>query len=553
MFSDIQASFATVPARGLAPDPQQRQRSRETMRTALLLNGFMGTGKTTVGRSLADRTGRPFIDLDQLVEARAGQSVEAIFRSRGEPAFRALEREALDSVLVGSSARAPVVALGGGALLDRSTRLRALEHATIVTLQASPEEIKRRVGDASSRPLLAGNPEFRIRELLESRAPGYAECHAQLETDGRSPASLAEKVHELWQRRACVVALGERSYVVEFGQGLIEQRLLAVLGRPSRTLLVTDRTVAALHGARIEKLLANLPFSSFAVSPGEEHKHIGSVEQIWRAALAAGADRKSRFIGFGGGVVTDMAGFAAATYMRGVDWIGVPTTLLAMVDASVGGKTGVDLASAKNAVGAFHQPRAVLCDVNVLATESPRGFRSGLAEVVKTALIGDPGLFELLETAPAGFSADSDLALEIVERSVRVKASVVSRDPHEHGARALLNLGHTVGHAIEAAAGYTRLTHGEAVSLGLVAALRIGVKLGHTPVDLAQRVELLLAKLGLPTDLSREPLREAANLIGHDKKRGASKLKFIVAREVGRVEIEELELATIERETLALT
>jgi 3-dehydroquinate synthetase len=224
-----------------------------------------------------------------------------------------------------------------------------------------------------------------------------------------------------------------------------------------------------------------------------------------------------------------------------------------MVDASVGGKTGVDLGEAKNAVGAFWQPSAVLCDVDYLKTEPERGYRSGLAEAVKTALIGDPELFELLDRETAGIAArDPDLLTDIVRRCIRVKARIVSADPREAGLRAVLNLGHTVGHAVEAQAGFERLTHGEAVSLGMVAALRIGQRLGHTPEDLALRTQALLEKLALPTAIEREPLTEAAELIGHDKKRAGSQGKFVFARGVGGVITAPVALSELRELTRAL-
>ncbi|HEX5101917.1 MAG TPA: 3-dehydroquinate synthase, partial [Polyangiaceae bacterium] len=307
-----------------------------------------------------------------------------------------------------------------------------------------------------------------------------------------------------------------------------------------------DAALAALAGKSRTATLHTLP-------PGEREKHVGSVEAVWRAALGAGLDRKSVFVGLGGGVVTDMTGFAAATYLRGVRWLGVPTTLLAMVDASVGGKTGVDLLQAKNAVGAFWQPSGVLCDTDLEATEPARGYVSALAEVVKTALIGDAGLFELLEREEAAVRArDRDLVAELVRRSVRVKARIVGLDERESGLRAVLNLGHTVGHALEAQAGFERLTHGEAVSLGLVAALQIGEKLGSTPAALRERTVRLLRALSLPWDLSREPLGDAAKLITLDKKRAGSRLKFVVARDLGRVETTDLDMSELERLAVAL-
>ena len=474
------------------------------MRRPLLLTGFMATGKSSIGPLVAARAARPFEDLDQRIAERARMPIARIFAERGEAEFRRLEQEEL-RVLVpadGASGPAPVIALGGGTLLSRTTRLWALDHAVVVALEASPRELARRVGNAASRPLLAGtDPEARLTELLELRLRTYAESHARIPTEGRTVDAIANDVFQVWERDPLAVAAGDQSYAVEIGRDLVS-RLPALVGRASRVVLVSDENVLRLHGERvIEALGSEARPIVVTLVPGEEQKHIGSIERIWRAALEQGTDRSSMFVALGGGVVSDMTGFAAATYMRGVPWICLPTTLLSMVDASVGGKTGVDLLAAKNAVGAFHQPKAVLCDVDFLATEGDRGFKSALAEVIKTALIGDASLLERLEASASSLVLrDPEFLIEVVRRSIRVKARIVGEDEREAGLRAVLNLGHTVGHALEANAGYSRLTHGEAISLGLVAAGRIGVRLGVTPEPLAARVESLLAGLGLPWD-----------------------------------------------------
>jgi shikimate kinase/3-dehydroquinate synthase len=520
------------------------------MRRPLLINGFMGSGKSSVGPRVALRASRPFIDLDQRIEAHVGLPVAEIFKQRGEAEFRRIEGELLRMLLArGAADPSPVVALGGGALLRKETRLLALDQAVVVTLQASFAEITRRIGSDPRRPALAGDPEA----LLELRQRAYAEAHARVPTDGRTLDAIADDVFGIWERDALAVAVGEQSYSVEIGRNLLG-RLPALASGASRVLLITDQNVYPLHGARVTAAFGPEARPVIVeLTPGEEHKHVGSVERIWRAALDASMDRSSIFVSLGGGVASDITGFAAATYMRGVPWLCVPTTLLAMVDASVGGKTGVDLQAAKNAVGAFHQPRAVVCDVDLLATESLRGFRSALAEVVKTALIGDADLLDYLETNAAVLTQrDPALLMEIVRRSIRVKARIVSLDERESGPRAKLNLGHTIGHALEANAGYSRLSHGEAISLGLVAALRLGVRLGVTPQALADRVHALLDRLGLPTDLRAENLAQALKLVGHDKKRAGKKLKFVIARGPENVETMDIELERVKELALGL-
>lgn len=521
---------------------------------SLLLNGFMATGKSTVGRILAERTGLSLIDLDARVETRAGRSIAQIFAERGEGAFRQLERAALEEVLTGPPA---IVALGGGALLHSETRWAALERAIVVTLEATPETLLRRAQTDSAcvRPLLRGADLAHLTTLLESRTPAYAEAHARIATDELTPASIAERVLDVWRRNPIAVASKEASYVVEVGRNFAPEALPLALGKAPLVLLLTDTTVDGLYGASYRDALSRHGFRHFThtLTPGEEHKNIRSLEAIWDAALSHGADRKLRVIGLGGGVATDVAGFAAATWMRGVTWHSVPTTMLGMVDASVGGKTAVDLPLAKNCVGAFWQPASVYCDVEHLKSEPPRGYRSGLAEVVKTALLGDASLFTLLEERAEQIrNFDVDVVEEVVRRCIAVKAAVVSRDPRENGIRAALNLGHTIGHAIESVGGFGHHTHGESVSLGLVAALRLGNRLDFTPVELTERVVRVLDALGLPTALQNEPLDKAAELLGHDKKRGGNHVKFVFCPEPGRVHFEQLPLADLQALTPTL-
>lgn len=525
------------------------------MKRPLILSGFMASGKSSVGKRVAELAGRSFIDLDSRIEARFSSPITRIFSEQGEATFRKAEREELLAVLDASHAEAPVVAVGGGCLVPRELRLRAIDQAVVASLQVSPDEVVERVGDDASRPNLAGDTRRRAEELLELRANAYAEAHARLETRGASTQDVALKALALWRRDPIGVAAGESSYSVDVGRGVAPTQLLAACEPSTAILLVSDQNVAPLHAAPLESLLlgAKKRVARLDFTPGEQHKTLASVQQGLEAALAAGLDRKSRLVALGGGVTTDMTGFVAASYLRGVSWLGLPTTLLAMVDASVGGKTGVDLGPAKNAVGAFWQPSAVLCDIDYLKTEPVRGYRSALSEVVKTALIGDPALFELLEREAAGIVArDADLLTDIVRRCIRVKARIVSADPREAGLRAVLNLGHTVGHAVEAQAGFERLTHGEAVSLGLVAALRIGQTLGHTPAELTERTRNLLGTLQLLTAIEDEPLAAAAELIGHDKKRAGSKVSFVFARGIGDVVTIPLELAHLRELTRAL-
>ncbi len=521
----------------------------------LLINGFMATGKSTVGRLVAERTGSPFTDLDERIENRAGRKIRDIFQNDGESAFRRLEAEELERIFGEPPA---VVALGGGALLGRERRLRALDQAVVVTLGATPRAILSRTSGKGDRPLLAASDDAsrleRIETLLEARRAAYVEAHAVLDTTSARPTEVRDRVVDVWKRDPIAVAAGERSYAVDVGAGIAIERLPGLASAASRRLLVTDDVVEPLHAGPVLARLQSLGSTNSVVLPaGEQHKAVPSLERIWHAATAHGIDRRSIVVALGGGVVTDVAGFAAATWMRGISWVAIPTTLLAMVDASTGGKTAIDFGEAKNAVGAFWQPSGVICDVDWLRTEGQRNYASALAEVVKTAIIGDETLLDRLEAETTKVLArDPLIVTELVRRSVRVKARIVSRDEREGGLRATLNLGHTIGHALEAEGGYGRLTHGEAISLGLVAAGRIGVRLGTTPKDLADRTERLLGALGLPTDLSEQPLESAIRLIAHDKKRDGGNLGFVLARAPGRVEVQKIALRDLEEHAAAL-
>ena len=336
------------------------------------------------------------------------------------------------------------------------------------------------------------------------------------------------------------VSLGARRYPVWIGHGLIadHERWRARL-RGRHALVVSNVTVAPLYLERLAQGLGGLHWSSFLLDDGEAHKNFANVGRALDALAALGATRDACVIALGGGVVGDLAGFAAACWMRGIDFLQVPTTLLAMVDSSVGGKTGVNLPAGKNLVGAFHQPRAVVADIDTLATLPQREYRAGLAEVVKGAAIGDEPFFTWLETHADALSArESAPLVEAIARKVRYKAGVVARDETEQGERALLNLGHTFGHALETAGGYTTLLHGEAVAIGMLLAARLSERLGMSTTEHTARLARLLARLGLSTAVpERFDAEHLLALMRLDKKNTAGTLRLILWRGIGRAEI----------------
>lgn len=340
------------------------------------------------------------------------------------------------------------------------------------------------------------------------------------------------------KRRSVRIAVLGSPYRVEFVPGALRDPgpLLARAGLGERAVVIADARVAALHGRRVARSLsrAGLPAELLAFPPGERSKTLATAERLQRALVAMGADRATGIVALGGGVTGDLAGFVAATYLRGVPWAVLPTTVLAQVDASSGGKTGVDLPEGKNLVGAFHQPKLVLCDPEALATLPLRHYRAGLAEVVKVGAALDARLFAQLErTAERLAAGDGAAYLEAAVRAVRAKATIVAADERERGRRALLNYGHTVGHALETLGGYRRWLHGEAVAMGISAALEVALRAGVCGESTAARQRALLTRLGLPVRLPPVSARQIVALAATDKKARGGQIALVLTRRIG--------------------
>lgn len=499
----------------------------------VIVYGPPGAGKTSVGRELARRQGRRFVDADALIEARAGRTIPQIFAERGETAFRELEAAVCAELAAQSDL---VIAPGGGALLNADNRAALERSGVIVCLRAAPQALLARLQSSGGRPLLAGpDPAGKLAALLDARRGVYDSFAVQIETTGQSVAQAADAVAAALAPRAIPVDAPGLQHAIALGYGLAEclPEVLAERGLTGPAVLVTDEAVAAAR-----PLPAGLP--RIVIPAGEAHKNLTTIQQLYDGFLKHGLDRAGLVVAVGGGVLGDMAGFAAATFMRGVRWVNVPTTLLAMVDASLGGKTGVDLPQGKNLVGAFHPPALVVSDPRVLATLPPAERTAGMAEVIKHGVIDDPALFEKLEGGgPFG-------SLDDLERAIRVKVRVVEEDPFERGRRATLNLGHTLGHGVEAASGF-QLRHGAAVAIGLAGEARLAEQLGLAEPGLADRLINTLTRAGLPVrapGLAPAAVRAA---MSSDKKKAGGRLKFALARRLGDVawgvEIDEALLA----------
>jgi len=524
------------------------------MRT-IVLSGFMATGKTTVGQRLAVRLGLPFVDTDDAIARDAGRSVADLWRDEGEAAFRAREAEAIAPLLRDPAPK--VIALGGGSVTNRALRHLALDRAFVVTLTAPPAVVVARAGQLASRPNLAqgGDAGARAAHLLEERAAAYAEAHLTLATDAMDPDAVVEAIVAGAQRDPIGVALGRRTYQVDVVIGQ-PARLTDALARlaPSSLVVVTDSHVQRARSKALDAALSSLAFPATRVTlpSGEAHKTIATVGTIWDAALGAGVDRDAVLVAFGGGVVGDLTGFAAATLLRGVRFVQVPTTLLAMVDAAVGGKTGFDHPAGKNLVGAFHQPSAVVADLEHLTTLPARERTAGLAEVVKIALACDGELLAQLEASADAVARGEPAALApVVRRAIEDKAKIVRDDEHEAGARALLNLGHTIGHALEAHGGYARYLHGEAVAIGTVLELEAAWHLGLTSKEIVDRARAITLRLGLPAHAAPAEVAASWSFVGADKKRRGASIKLPVVGVIGAAEVRDVALGELRAAALA--
>lgn len=509
----------------------------------------MGSGKSTIAPIVGKKAGLAVLDLDAVIAQQAGGAVGDVFRRDGEAAFREREATTLRGLL--ASHGDCVVALGGGAVTRAGLRRDLLREGVLVTLDAPASELASRVGQGTGRPLLEGRNESvhaSLDRLRAERQDAYAECHARIDTGGRTPDAVADEVLAVARAAPIVVALGRRSYRVEVGAG-VRAVLPARVGQGAMVVLVSDDAVGPVWatGLRDDLIRAGHRVIEVTLSPGEAHKNVESVQRIWNAALDGGVDRGAVVIGVGGGVVGDLAGFAASTLLRGVRVGHVPTTLLAMVDSAVGGKTGFDTPHGKNLIGTFHQPSFVLCDIEVLATLPEAERRAGLAEAVKSAWISGEAAVARLEHDAPGLAVGEPVAIErAVRMAASLKAEVVADDELDVGRRAFLNLGHTLGHAIEASRGYQGIRHGEAVALGMIAAMRVARRLGRAQAVHAERLASLLASLGLPVDFDQQAGREVLRFVGADKKRRGDEVAFIVPGAPGAIEAVPVPLHDLE-------
>jgi 3-dehydroquinate synthase len=516
----------------------------------------MGAGKTTIGRLLARRLDLTFIDSDHEIEARTGATIPWIFEIEGEASFRRREADVIREL---TSQNGIVLATGGGAVLDPASRALLAERGTVIYLRASVSSILQRTAHDKNRPLLqTADPRRKLEDLTAQREPLYREIADIVIDTGRpnvqsmvqtildqiaetASAHARSNAKATMNEQACIslnVELGDRSYPIAIGRNLLDDSALLTrqIGGSGKVAIVTNTTVAPLY---LEKVAAPLRAAGRQVVPvilrdGEEYKTWESLNEIFDALLANKCDRKTTLVALGGGVIGDMTGFAAATYMRGVPFVQIPTTLLAQVDSSVGGKTGINHPLGKNMIGAFYQPRAVIADTATLDTLPDRELSAGLAEVIKHGAILDAGFFDWIEANIGKLVARDHAALaHAIARSCEIKADVVARDEREGGLRAVLNFGHTFGHAIEAGLGYGEWLHGEAVGCGMVMAADLSHRLGLIDAAAVARVRALVQAAGLPVVAPDLGIDRWIELMEVDKKNEGGAIKFILLKPLG--------------------
>lgn len=540
----------------------------------IFLIGLSGSGKSTVGRLLAQQLGYPLLDVDALVEEECGERIPTIFSQHGEDYFRKCESRALQRAA--HSYSHAIIATGGGIVTRHENRVCMAKQGVRIFLQVEPRTAVQRLQTQQAlaivqgiapetRPLLAGpNPLHALHTLLTNRVAWYEEADFSCSTENKRAEQVVQEI------LAMLISSGEvgdaapvvrhvhvgtgYDTVVEWG-GL--GRLAAYLKQlqlPPRVFLVTDSHLHTLYAETLTHSLIRAGFEPYCyvVPAGEASKSQQQLNALYDWLLEQRAERREALIAFGGGVIGDLVGFAAATYLRGVPLVQIPTSLLAQVDAAIGGKTGINHARGKNLIGAFYHPRLVLVDPATLLTLPVRERTEGWAEVVKYGIILDAELFTLLETHAALLRAFSSppvaLLCQIIARCIDLKVAIIEEDEREQGRRAILNYGHTIGHALENVAGYGEWLHGEAVSLGMVAAARIAHQAGMFSVADMERQNRVLAAFGLP--IAYHGSVKAQNILAAmrmDKKVASKRIHWIMPQRIGDVTVTTMPDELIER------
>ncbi|MCP4482344.1 MAG: 3-dehydroquinate synthase [bacterium] len=519
----------------------------------IVLTGYMGTGKTAVANELQKQLGWEVIDVDERIVIYENSTIDDIFTKKGEPYFRKVESKIIAEL---SNLDQKIIATGGGAVLNQSNIYTLKKNGLLICLSAQAEQIYQRLKGDNTRPLLkVSDPLATIKEMLKARANFYANNNYKIETINLTIQEVAKKIIKLMPQ-AIDVKLNQNPYKIYLNKPF--QELVHFLPPAYKVLVISDTHVAPKYLVDFMTSLKEKYNTNFHLIPsGEKYKNLSEISKIYEAAIKHGLDRDSLIIALGGGVVGDMAGFAAATYLRGINYIQVPTTLLAQVDASIGGKTGVDLKHGKNLIGAFHQPSLVWIDPQFLNTLNDNEYRNGLAEVVKYSVISQGTWDFLSSNIEKILKKEPKILKKMLEISARAKAQVVSEDEKEAGLRKILNLGHTLGHALEANFNY-EYKHGEMVAVGIIFASHLASKLKICNHNIETELQKTLLKI-LPNSKdgsnlidkiknkikNKQHLNHIMDIMAKDKKMSEGKIDFIVPEKIGKVRLESLQLDTI--------
>lgn len=516
----------------------------------IILIGFMGSGKDSVGRAIARRSGLTFLSTDRMIELAENRSISDIFQNSGESYFRRREQKALKTI---RGLRNIVLATGGGIVKDKSNCKRLARLGKVVNLDVNAETMKNRLIDNNTRPLLKKSGA--VEKLLNERTGIYDFADIRIDTNNNTQDQIAKNIikqlnldsKQSTPKDTEIISVNASSgeYNVHVGSDILDSLPHLIRKHPQRCAIMTNPLIGGLLLDRVVEILSSYKIEvlPIIIHDGESFKTLKTISKIYDILLNNHFDRSDMLIGLGGGVITDITGFVAATLKRGCRFINIPTTLLSQVDASVGGKTGVNHVSGKNLIGSFYQPELVLADIELIKTLPDREFRNGLAEVIKTALIRDKDLFEFLESEKtAVLKRDNIILKKIVSRCVEVKRDIVRDDEKElSGVRSLLNFGHTVGHMVETGSHYRRIRHGEAVAMGMVLEAQIGRHLSGMETQDIERITALICDYQLPVSIPETlDLTSLKQHLLQDKKISNGTLKLPVLTSIGKSKIEEL-------------
>ena len=521
----------------------------------IIITGFMGTGKTTVGEEVARRLNRKFYDTDRMIESQNNLSILDIFNKFGEAHFRELERNIFQRLL--TTTKDAVIATGGGTLLFLKNGEKSLNSSIIFCLSSRSEILIKRLTRSSSRPLLQKEElEENISTLLKKREKEYHKMGHQIDTSDISPVQVAKKIIRIYRlavgsdcestaKLKVEINPQSHSYTIEIKAEIIKEagRLIKKSSSPGKVVVLTNDLVYSLYYQELKGSLdqSRLDNQVIIVPDGERYKSLKTCHYIINQLIEYRADRSSVLITLGGGVICDLGGFVAATYMRGIPLVHIPTTLVAQIDASIGGKTAADHPRAKNLIGAFYQPRLVLCDPEVLKTLRRKDLLNGLFEAIKIALVCDKELFFFIADNQNGIlKRDQDILRPLIVRCIREKVQIVEKDPLDENLRAILNFGHTFAHALETNGKYRSISHGQAVGLGMLLAFRLSNILGHLPERKTKEAYELIARLVKFDMLKKMDPRETWDTMALDKKAKQGKVRFVLLQDIGKPVIEEV-------------